>query len=44
VAIIVGCSSCWTDEAMRLLKQVKTLDADRILVVALYYENIDELL
>jgi 4-hydroxy-tetrahydrodipicolinate synthase len=37
VPIIVGCSACWTAEAVRLTAQAERLSADGALVVAPYY-------
>ena len=37
VPIIVGCSSCWTQDAINLTKQAEDLGADGILLIAPYY-------
>ena len=37
VPIIVGCSSCWTDDAIKLTKQAERLKADGVLLIAPYY-------
>jgi 4-hydroxy-tetrahydrodipicolinate synthase len=37
IPIIVGCSACWTAEAVRLVTQAERLLADGALVVAPYY-------
>jgi 4-hydroxy-tetrahydrodipicolinate synthase len=37
VPIIVGCSSCWTNESISLIKQAEKLSADGVLVIAPYY-------
>lgn len=37
VPIIVGCSSCWTDDAIELVKQAEKLNADGVLLIAPYY-------
>jgi 4-hydroxy-tetrahydrodipicolinate synthase len=37
VPIIVGCSSCFTEETVRLTKQAERLSADGVLVSAPYY-------
>ena len=35
--IIVGCSSCWTDDAIKLTSQAEKLGADGVLLIAPYY-------
>ena len=35
--IIVGCSSCWTDDAIKLAGQAEKLGADGVLLIAPYY-------
>ena len=37
VPIIVGCSSCWTQDAINLTKQAKDLGADGVLLITPYY-------
>ena len=37
IPIIVGCSACWTDEAIRLTSQAEKLGADGVLLIAPYY-------
>ncbi len=37
VPIIVGCSSCWTQDAINLTKQAEDLGADGVLLIAPYY-------
>lgn len=37
VPIIVGCSSCWTQDAINLTKQAENLGADGVLLIAPYY-------
>ena len=37
VPIIVGCSSCWTEDAIKLTKQAERLGADGVLLIAPYY-------
>lgn len=37
VPIIVGCSSCWTRDAINLTKQAENLGADGVLLIAPYY-------
>ena len=37
VPVIVGCSSCWTNDAIKLALQAETLNADAILLIAPYY-------
>ena len=37
VPIIVGCSSCWTDDAIKLTSQAEKLGADGVLLIAPYY-------
>lgn len=37
VPIIVGCSSCWTEDAINLTKQAEELGADGVLLIAPYY-------
>ena len=37
VPIIVGCSSCWTEDAIKLAKQAENLGADGILLIAPHY-------
>jgi 4-hydroxy-tetrahydrodipicolinate synthase len=37
IPIIVGCSACWTTEAVKLVTQAERLSADGALVVAPYY-------
>ena len=37
VPIIVGCSSCWTEDAIKLTKQAERLKADGVLLIAPYY-------
>lgn len=37
IPIIVGCSSCWTSEAIKLTKQAEELRADGVLLIAPYY-------
>jgi 4-hydroxy-tetrahydrodipicolinate synthase len=37
VPVIVGCSSCWTSDAIKLVSQAERLSADGVLIVAPYY-------
>ena len=37
VPIIVGCSSCWTDDAIKLTKQAEKLGTDGVLLIVPYY-------
>lgn len=37
VPVIVGCSSCWTEDALKLTKQAEKLNADAVLLIAPYY-------
>lgn len=37
VPIIVGCSSCWTEDAIKLTRQAEELGADGVLLIAPYY-------
>ena len=37
IPIIVGCSSCWTDDAIKLTSQAEKLGADGVLLIAPYY-------
>lgn len=37
VPILVGCSSCWTTDAIKLTKQAEALNADGVLLIAPYY-------
>ncbi|MBQ7524504.1 MAG: 4-hydroxy-tetrahydrodipicolinate synthase [Alphaproteobacteria bacterium] len=37
VPVIVGCSSCWTVDALKLTSQAKHLKADAVLLIAPYY-------
>ncbi len=37
IPIIVGCSSCWTDDAIKLTSQAEKLGADGVLLIVPYY-------